>query len=153
MIDIIALPALPGFVPDVDRLARIFSSATSPTFFLAAVAAFASLMTSRMAAAMDRVRTLNAIPDDDANRAHLKADIERLLRRAALLKSGIFSALAAGVCATLLLADLFITEFIGAEYAYGAGLMFVIATLFLGIALVRFAQEVSISLGEPDKYM
>jgi hypothetical protein len=24
--------------------------------------------------------------------------------------------------------------------------------LFLGIALVRFAQEVSISLGEPDRY-
>ena len=56
------------------------------------------------------------------------------------------------MCATLLLANLFITEFIGLKYAYGAGILFVVATLFLGIALVRFAQEVSISLGEPDRY-
>jgi hypothetical protein len=152
MIGSTLLSGLPTFVPDTDRLARIFSSATSPTFFLGAVAAFASLMTSRMSGAMDRVRALNAIPDDDVNRAHLKADLARLLRRAALLKGGILSALIAGVCATLLLANLFITEFIGLKYAYGAGVLFVIATLFLGIALVRFAQEVSISLGEPDRY-
>ena len=151
MLEFAAIPVL-HFVPDTDRLAHIFSSATSPTFFLGAVAAFASLMTNRMAGAMDRVRALNAIPDDDASRAHLKADLDRLLRRAALLKGGIFSALIAGVCATLLLAILFITEFMGLEYAYGAGLLFIVATIFLGVALVRFAQEVSISLGEPDRH-
>jgi cytochrome c biogenesis protein CcdA len=143
---------IPEFIPNATRLATIFSSATSPTFFLGAVAAFASLMTSRMSQTMERVRTLNAIPEDDQSRAHLKADLKRLLRRAALLKAGIFAALIAGVCATLLLAVLFATEFMGLNYAYGAGLLFMIATLFLGIALVRFAQEVSISLDEPDRY-
>src|SRR3982751_1880302 len=93
-------------VPDAERLAHIFSTATAPTFFLGAVAAFASLMTNRMAAAMERVRTLNSIKKDDEERAHLKADLGRLLRRAHLLKSGIFFALAAGVCATILLANL-----------------------------------------------
>jgi cytochrome c biogenesis protein CcdA len=105
-----------------------------------------------MSQTMERVRTLNAIPDDDQARAHLKVDLKRHLRRAALLKAGIFAALVAGVCATLLLAVLFATEFMGLNYAYGAGLLFMIATLFLGIALVRFAQEVSISLDEPDRY-
>jgi hypothetical protein len=146
------LNLVPHFMPDADRLARIFSSATSPTFFLGAVAAFASLMTSRMSSTMERVRTLNAIKEDDEDRAHLKADLHRLMRRAALLKSGIFASLVAGVCATVLLAVLFAAEFFGLTYAYGAGMLFTIATIFLGIALVRFAQEVSISLDEPDKY-
>lgn len=101
---------------------------------------------------MERVRTLNAIKEDDQDRAHLKSDLHRLLRRAALLKSGIFASLVAGVCATVLLAVLFATEFFGLTYAYGAGILFTIATIFLGVALVRFAQEVSISLDEPDKY-
>lgn len=143
---------MPDFIPNAQRMAGIFSSATAPTFFLGAVAAFASLMTSRMTTTMSRVRELNAIEEADEKRFHLKGDLDRNLRRAELLKSGIFASLVAGVCATLLLADLFITEFLGLTYAYGAALLFVIATIFLGLALVRFAQEVAISLDEPDKY-
>jgi cytochrome c biogenesis protein CcdA len=143
---------LPEFVPDAQRLVSIFQTAAAPTFFLGAVAAFASLMTLRMSAAMDRVRALNAIKDDDLDRAHLRDDLDRLLRRAQLLKAGIFSALVAGVFATLLLAVLFITEFLGLKYAYGAGTLFIFATFFLGRALVKFAREVSISLDEADKY-
>ncbi len=143
---------VPEFVPDAERLAQIFSTATAPTFFLGAVAAFASLMTSRMSSAMDRVRTLNAIKEDDDDRAHLKADLDRLMRRAHLLKGGIFAALTSGVCATILLAIIFATEFLGLKYAYGAGILFLVATIFLGLALVRFAREVAISLDELDKY-
>lgn len=143
---------MPEFVPNAERLASIFHTATAPTFFLGAVAGFASLMTSRMSAAMDRVRTLNAIKEDDLDRAHLRDDLDRLLRRAELLKAGIFSALVAGVFATLLLAVLFITEFLGLKYAYGAGTLFIVATFFLGRALVKFAREVNISLNESDKY-
>ena len=143
---------MPNFVPNAQRMVGIFQSATAPTFFLGAVAAFASLMTSRMSAAMERVRQLNSIKEDDSDRAHLKSDLDRLLRRAQLLKSGIFATLVAGVCATLLLADLFTTEFFGLAYAYGAPLLFLLATSFLGLALVRFAQEVHISLDESDKY-
>lgn len=143
---------VPDFVPDAHRLTSIFQTAAAPTFFLGAVAGFASLMTSRMSAAMDRVRTLNAIKEDDLDRVHLRDDLDRLLRRAELLKAGIFSALVAGVFATLLLAVLFITEFLGLKYAYGAAILFIFATFFLGRALVKFAREVSISLDEPDKY-
>jgi hypothetical protein len=45
------------------------------------------------------------------------------------------------VCATLLLAVLFASQFFGLKHIYGAGLLFFIATLLLGIALFRFAQE------------
>ena len=139
---------MPEFVPNAQRLAGIFHTATAPTFFLGAVAGFASLMTSRMSAAMDRVRTLNAIREDDLDRAHLRDDLDRLLRRAELLKAGIFSALVAGVFATLLLGVLFITEFMGLAYAYGAGALFISETIVVGGALIKFAREVNISLEE-----
>ena len=100
-------------IPNAQRLSEIFSNALAPTFFLGAVAAFVSLMSSRLSAVIERVRTLNAIADEDQARAHLKVDLARLRRRARLLNSGILAALRGGVCATLLLAIMFITGFLG----------------------------------------
>lgn len=140
------------FIPDTERLSKIFSQAIAPAFFLGSVAGFVSLMASRLSAVMERTRNLNAIADDDDARAHLKTDLDRLRRRARLLNSGILAALRAGLCATLLLAILFVTEFVGLKYAYGAGLAFLIATFFLGFALFRFAQEARIGLSEFDEH-
>ncbi len=143
---------MPDFIPDAQRLHDIFSHAIAPTFFIGAVAAIVSLMTSRLSNVVERIRTLNAIPDDDQTRARLKVDVERLRRRARFLNSGILSALLGGVCATILLAIMFATGFLGLKHAYGAALLFIIATGFLGFALIRFAQEAHISLAEHDEY-
>ena len=64
-----------------------------------------------------------------------------LTRRARLLSDGIILSLGSGMCATLLLAILFASQFFGLQHAYGAAIMFFVATLLLGVALVRFAQE------------
>ena len=143
---------MPTFIPDVQQLSKIFSDAMAPTFFLGAVAAFVSLMTSRLSTVIERIRTLNAIADEDHARARLKIDLERLRRRARFLNSGILAALRAGVCATLLLAIMFIIGVLGLQHAYGAGILFIIATGFLGFALMRFVQEARISLAEHDEY-
>jgi hypothetical protein len=37
-------------VPDIDRLTKIFSNAVAPSFLLGAIAAFVSLMMSRLQA-------------------------------------------------------------------------------------------------------
>jgi hypothetical protein len=141
-----------SLIPDAQRLSQIFSNAIAPTFFLGAVAAFVSLMSSRLSDIMQRARTLNAIADEDQARAYLKSDLERLKRRARLLNSGILAALRGGVCATLLIALMFITGFLRLEHAYGAGILFITATIFLGFALVRFSQEARISVAEEDQY-
>jgi len=141
-----------SFIPDAEHLAQIFSQATAPTFFLGAVAAFVSLMSSRLSDVMARIRALNAISEDDHLRAHLKADLGRLRLRARYLHSGILATLRGGLCATLLLAILFLSEFFGLKYAYGAGGLFTIATLFLGFALFRFAQEARVSLSAADEH-
>jgi hypothetical protein len=140
------------FIPDAQQLAQIFSNAVAPTFFLGAVAAFITLMNSRLLTVIGRIQVLNEISDEDNVRAYLKADIDRLRRRASYLISGIHSALYGGVCATLLLAIMFITGFLGFKHAFGAGLLFIIATVFLGLALIRFAQEARISLTEYDEF-
>jgi hypothetical protein len=141
-----------NFIPDAQQLAQIFSNAVAPTFFLGAVAAFITLMNSRLLTVMGRIQALNEISEEDNLRVHLKVDIDRLRRRARYLKSGIHSALYGGVCATILLAIMFVTGFLGLKHAYGAGLLFIIATIFLGLALIRFAQEAHISLSEYDEF-
>jgi hypothetical protein len=141
-----------NFIPDAQQLAQIFSNAIAPTFFLGAVAAFITLMNSRLAAVIGRIQALNEISAEDNVRVRLKADIDRLRRRARYLISGIRSSLYGGVCATILLAIMFITGFLGLKHAYGAGLLFIIATAFLGLALIRFAQEAHISLSEYDEF-
>ena len=146
------LDLIPDFVPDIERLTQIFSQATAPTFFLGAVAAFISLMSSRLSAVVDRMRTLNAIPEGDPARAHLRADLERLRRRARFLNSGIYASLGAGMCATLLLAILFVSTFFRLKHAIGAPILFVVATLLLGFALFRFAQDARLGLNEADQY-
>jgi len=144
------MSVLPEFIPDAARLSKIFASAAAPTFFLGAVAGFVSLMSGRLAAVTERARNLNAIDENDPKRAHLKADLVRLRRRASFLHRGMVSALLGGICATVLLAVLFMTEFIGLQYAYGAGFLFVCATGFLGVALYHFMREAMIGYGEAD---
>jgi hypothetical protein len=140
------------FIPDTQRISEVFSQALTPTFFLGAVAAFVSLMASRLSDVVERMRTLNAIPEGDHERARLKSDLERLRRRARFLHSGILASLRGGLCATLLLVIMFISGLFGLKHAFGAPLLFVVATFFLGFALFRFAQDASISLSETDEH-
>lgn len=140
------------FIPDIERLTHIFSQATAPTFFLGAVAGFVSLMSGRLAIVVSRIRAINKIQEDRALPIDLRADLGRLRQRARLLSSGIYASLLAGICATVLLAVLFMSEFAGLKYAYGAGMLFTLATGSLCFGLVRFAQEARMGLSEADEY-
>jgi len=139
------------FIPDVQRLTSIFSQATAPTFFLGAVAAFVSLMSGRLAAVVSRIQRLNKITDEDQH-SELRSDLGRLRRRARLLSRGIASSLLAGIFATVLLVILFASEFFGLKYAYGAGLLFVLATLTLGLGLIDFFREARLGLVQADEF-
>jgi hypothetical protein len=127
-------------VPDIDRLTQIFSNAIAPAFFLGAVAAFVSLMMSRLAAVNAQMKAAGELPQDGAA-AGSSMSPRALTRRARLLSDGIILSLGGGMCATLLLAILFASQFFGLHHAYGAAVLFIAATLLLGVALFRFAQE------------
>jgi hypothetical protein len=128
-------------VPDIDRLTQIFSNAIARAFFLGAVAAFVSLMMSRLAALSERIKATRALPDQDGAAVGTSVALGTLTRRARLLSDGIILSLGSGMCATLLLAILFASQFFGLRHAYGAAALFIAATLLLGAALSRFVQE------------
>jgi hypothetical protein len=128
-------------VPDIDRLTQIFSNAVAPSFFLGAVAAFVSLMMSRLAAVHEDIKASKAHSDQDGAAVGSNSVPDLLTRRARLLNDGIILSLGGGVCATLLLAVLFASQFFGLKHVYGAGILFFVATLLLGVALFRFAHE------------
>jgi hypothetical protein len=50
---------------------------------------------------------LNGISDDDAARSRLKADLPRLMRRAAMMNRAIFWAVVASIAVTILESSLF----------------------------------------------
>ena len=128
-------------VPDIDRLTQIFSNAIAPSFFLGAVAAFVSLMMSRLAAVNESIKATRALPAQGGAAVGSSMALGALTRRARLLSDGIILSLGGGMCATLLLAILFASQFFGLHHAYGAAVLFIAATLLLGVALFRFAQE------------
>jgi len=130
-------------VPDIDRLTQIFSNAIAPAFFLGAVAAFVSLMMSRLAAVNETIKATRALPHQDGAAVGSSMALATLTRRARLLSDGIILSLGGGMCATLLLAILFASQFFGLHHAYGAAVLFIAATLLLGVAPFRFAQEAS----------
>jgi len=138
------------FIPDISRLSDIFGIATAPAFFLGTIAGFISLMSGRLSTNVDRLRRLRAGASSGEGISHAE-DYARLLKnRIELLNSAIRLSLAAGISATSLLAVLFLTAFVGLKYAYGAGTLFMVSNVLLGISLWRFAQEVRIGLTEWD---
>src|SRR5258705_9766594 len=89
--------------PSVTQLSQVITQVTAPAFLLGAVAAFTSVLIARMNRIIDRSQALHAIGDDEASRAHLKADIPPLKRRAVLLNKAIlFSTISAIITSVLL---------------------------------------------------
>ena len=101
---------------------------------------------------IDRIRTINAIPDDDSARGYLKADLPLLKRRAKLMNDAIYLAVGSAVCTTALLIITFVSAFFGLRHELGAGFMFVLALALLCSSLVALAREVRIGLTEFDHH-
>jgi hypothetical protein len=138
-------------VPDIDRLTQIFSNAVAPSFFLGAIAAFVSLMMSRLATVNGRIKATRETPIQDSAAVGSGMALGSFARRSRLLNDGIILSLGSGVCATLLLAALFASQFFGLRHVYGAGVLFFAATILLGVALFRFAQEAWLSRSELEE--
>ena len=116
------------------------------------MAAFVSILVARMNGVIDRIRTLNTIPDDGSPRARLKSDLPRLKRRAHLLNTAVRLALASGISTTLLVVLAFASALLGLRHEPVAGVLFMVALGLLGAALFAFAREVWIGLNEFDHH-
>ena len=69
--------------PSIDQFGRIMANVAAPAFLLGAVAAFISVVVSRINRVIDRSQFIHGIAEGDPSRSFLKDDLPRLGRRAA----------------------------------------------------------------------
>jgi hypothetical protein len=138
--------------PSVGQISQVIAQAAAPAFLLGALAAFLALLTNRLNRVVDRTVVLNGIPDDDASRSRLKADLPRLMRRAAMINRAMFWAVVASISATLLVIVAFVTAFLQIQHERGVAIFFLISLGAFTVSLVDFAREVRIALSEYDHH-
>jgi Protein of unknown function (DUF2721) len=138
--------------PSVSQLANVISQAAAPAFLLGALAAFIAILINRLNRIVDRTAVLNGIPDDDPVRSRLKADLPRLMRRAAMMNRAIFWAVVASIAVTLLVIVAFVTAFFELRHERGVAIFFMISLGAFTISLIEFTREVRIALSEYDHH-
>src|SRR5215475_10008515 len=97
--------------PSVSQLSHVISQAAAPAFLLGALAAFIALLITRLNRIIDRTIFLNGIADEDAAKVRLKADLPRLLRRAAMINRAIFWSVLGSISICILIVVAFVSAF------------------------------------------
>jgi len=138
--------------PSVSQLSHVTTQATAPAFILAAVAAFTSLLIARQNRIVDRTIVLNAISDDDPVKARLKADLPRLMRRAAMMNRAILWSVISSIAITVLVIVAFASALLNIQHELGVAVLFIVALLAFTVSLIEFARELRIALNEMDHF-
>ena len=136
----------------IDHLSLVFQQAVAPSFLLGAVVGFISVLFARTHIVLERIRSLNALPDDDPFRSELKADIPRLRRRVGLLRWSIVTAICAGASATILIVTAFAFALLGLQHIWISAALFIISLTFLCISLGVLAADVVAPLNDNDHH-
>lgn len=138
--------------PSVSQLSHVISQAAAPAFLLGALAAFIAVLISRLNRIIDRTIYLNGIPDEDTARSRLKADLPRLIRRAAMLNRAIFWSVVGSISISILIIVAFVSAFFQIAHERGVAILFIASVAAFMVSLVDFAREVRIALSEFDHY-
>lgn len=138
--------------PTVSQLSHVISQAAAPAFLLGALAAFIAVLISRLNRIIDRSIFLNGIPEEDAARCRLKADLPRLVQRAVMMNRAIFWAVVGSISISILIIVAFVTAFFEVQHERGVAILFIISLGAFTISLIDFAREVRIALSEYDHY-
>jgi hypothetical protein len=144
---------MPISVATADQVARVISEATAPAFLLGAVAAFISVLITRMNRIVDRINIIVAKPDTDPDRARTKAILPRLSARLKLMNHAIEYAVVSGIFTTMLVILAFLSAFLGWRHEYGAGILFVLALSFFAASLVSLLREVRAAFKDLEYYI
>lgn len=138
--------------PSVSQLSQVIAQAAAPAFLLGAIAAFIAVLIGRLNRIVDRTVFINSISEEDTPRYRLKADLPRLMRRAAMLNRAIFWAVVASISVTILVIVAFLTAFFQLPHERGVAIFFLISLGAFTVSLIDFAREVRIALSEYDHH-
>ena len=137
-------------LPTMDQLQLVISQAAAPAFILGAVASFLSVLLSHMGRITDRSRAISDLPEGDAKKEQLKANLPQLHMRARILHRAIYWAVGSGIVTCLLMIVAFGSAYFGLRHELGAAVLFMVALALFTASLVSFAREVGIALKRPE---
>lgn len=132
---------------DLSDIAHIIDLAVAPVFLLAGIGSLLGVVTTRLARVIDRARILEErvlSPRNDEEAARIRDELVSLDKRMKLAQRAVllFSLAALMVC--LVVATLFIGDFIGVPAGALVALMFIAAMLSMAGGLILFLREIQI---------
>lgn len=137
----------------LDEIAHVIALATAPAFLLGGLVGFLSLLITRMARVMDRVRFLHDIDNQDEQRARLKADMPLLRRRAHLILYAMSLSALSAITTAFLVVVAFLGALLSAESETLIAGLFVLSLLLFVAALCLFVQEAILAMSEFKFYL
>ena len=134
----------------INQFSLVISQAAAPAFLLGAVASFLSVLTSYLHRIIDRSRAINAIPDEDATSAHLKAALPQLKIRATHVGRTIYWAIGSGIATCFVMIVAFASAYLGVAHELGAAILFTLSLGLFTVSLISFWHEVRVGVNQMD---
>jgi Protein of unknown function (DUF2721) len=131
-----------ALVTDIDTLSLAISHATAPAFMLGAVAAFLSILISRLERVADRSRALRS--SDAAALDPSGAIAASFSRRMELLSRAIYFAVLSALITAAFLIGAFVAALAGVGHGRVVALMFALSLGLLIASLVELTREIRI---------
>lgn len=132
----------------VDDVSHVIQLAVAPVFLLTAVGTIISVLTSRLARIVDRIRVVETrmeqmLPEVDTS---LHLELSLLGRRLRLIYLAVTCEVCCGLLVGLIIATAFVDAFVGAKLSGAIAAQFILAMLaFIG-GLVVFLREIFLAV-------
>jgi hypothetical protein len=148
----LAMDFQPTFVPSAEEISRIFSNAAAPAFLLFGIFSLTSIMSVRLNNVMSLLRSLGDGAKAESADIAIVERLKIVKRRCLLLASALRFACYASTSTVALVTVMVASSFFGMQHAFGAPLLFLIATIFLLITIAKFASELRLEAVEIASY-
>jgi hypothetical protein len=132
----------------LSELIPVLQVAIGPVILISGVGLVLLSLTNRFARTIDRSRELTRAMREanELDRARLKAQVEIIYRRAALIRMSIIMAASSVLLAAVLIIALFLSALMKLEVGFLISLLFIACMLSLIISLVAFIRDIQLSL-------
>jgi hypothetical protein len=132
----------------ITAIAEIIQIAVAPVFLLASIAGFLNVMSGRLGRIVDRGRVLESkivSLEEGEVKIFTKTEYEILRHRSKLINWSIAMCTASGLMVCIVVASLFIGDYWNLDIAFLIISMFVLALIWLVLALLLFLFEVQLA--------
>jgi amino acid transporter len=129
---------------NIPTVAHVIQQALTPVFLLGGVGAFLSVMTGRLARAVDRFRVLN---EGENQVAHKAEELLSLTKRVELIQWAIVMCIVCAFLVCIAIVTLFLGAELGINLSRVISVIFIVAIVALAVGLLFFLREISLATG------